>query len=172
VLYRLVRSFLFRIDPERAHALSITALRLAGGLPPLCALLRWASDPERRRPVKAFGLTFENCLGLAAGYDKDGLAWRGLAALGFGHVEIGTVTPRPQPGNPRPRVFRLREDRSLINRLGFPSRGADSVVKRLQHPRPHGLVLGVNLGKQADTPLDRAVEDYVRLMDRLAPYAD
>jgi dihydroorotate dehydrogenase len=163
---------LFRLDPELAHALSLNLLRLVGALPPLGWTVRKTLPVDRGRPVEAFGLTFANAVGLAAGYDKDAVAWRGLACLGFGHVELGTVTPRPQPGNPRPRVFRLTGERSLINRLGFPSRGAEYVARRLRPARPPGLVVGVNLGKQRETPLERAADDYELLMDRLAPAAD
>jgi dihydroorotate dehydrogenase len=122
--------------------------------------------------VSAFGLTFPNPVGLAAGYDKDARAWRALSCLGFGHVEVGTVTPEPQPGNPLPRIFRLPADRGLINRMGFPSRGADYVLPRLRGPRPGGMVLGVNIGKQKETPLERAAGDYEALIDKLAPGAD
>ena len=123
-------------------------------------------------PVRVFGLRFSNPVGLAAGYDKDGLGWRSLACLGFGHIEVGTVTPIPQPGNPRPRVFRLPEDQAVINRMGFPSRGAQFVAERLQGKRPPGLVLGVNLGKNKDTPLELAWQDYEQLVDIFAPLAD
>jgi dihydroorotate dehydrogenase len=122
--------------------------------------------------VRAFGLDFPNPVGLAAGYDKDGLGWRGLACLGFGHIELGTVTPRPQPGNIRPRLFRLVEDQALINRLGFPGRGAEFVARRLQRARPPGLVLGVNLGKNKDTPLEDAAGDYLSLVPIFAPLSD
>lgn len=159
------------MDPEGAHRLALQSMSLAADVAPLRGWIhrRFASEPS---PVRAFGLTFRNPVGLAAGYDKDGVAWRGLACLGFGHVEIGTVTPELQPGNPKPRVFRLERERSLINRLGFPSRGAEFVARRLAGPRPEGLVLGVNVGKQKATPLDRAAEDYERLIDRFAPLAD
>jgi dihydroorotate dehydrogenase len=123
-------------------------------------------------PVELFGLRFANRVGLAAGYDKDGLGWRGLARLCFGHIEIGTVTPRPQAGNPRPRLFRLPEDQALINRMGFPSRGADFVARRLRGPRPPGLILGVNLGVNRDTAMGRAAEDYIRGMQLFNPLAD
>jgi dihydroorotate dehydrogenase len=122
--------------------------------------------------VRAFGLSFPNRVGLAAGYDKDGEGWRGLAALGFGHIEVGTVTPNPQPGNPKPRVFRLIDRRSVINRMGFPGRGADYVARRLRRPRAPGLVLGVNIGKQKTTSLQDAADDYEDLMEVFAPLAD
>ena len=175
-MYRLIRPFLFRIDPETAHALTLYVLRFTGALLPLnWAISKFFNAPEK--PVLAFGLTFRNPIGLAAGYDKDAVAVRGLAALGFGHVEVGTITPCPQEGNPRPRLFRLVEDQAVINRMGFPGRGAEYVARRLlRHPgRPHGsplqnrvtrndTVIGVNLGKNIDTPLENAAEDYLSLM--------
>jgi dihydroorotate dehydrogenase len=168
--YPLLRPLLFRLDPERAHASSIAALRFAGAVPPLRALVRAALRPVDD-PVELFGLRFPNRVGLAAGYDKDARALFGLAAMGFGHLEIGTVTPRPQAGNPRPRLFRLVEDRSVVNRLGFPSQGAARVAERLRR-RPRGVVVGLNLGKQRETPLERAVDDYLSLVEAFAPLAD
>jgi dihydroorotate dehydrogenase len=145
------------------------------------------------KPVQAFGLTFRNPVGLAAGYDKDALAIRGLAALGFGHLEVGTVTPRPQPGNPSPRVFRLPEDEAVINRMGFPSRGSEFMQKQLDPSLRGGItekfiprsrkatrqainkedvILGINLGKNKDTPNEEAVLDYLALLQDFAPYSD
>ncbi|HEY3475920.1 MAG TPA: hypothetical protein VGK56_15015, partial [Anaerolineales bacterium] len=121
-----------------AHQLTIQALRFAGAFPPSRWLLTLLYKVPAR-PVHAFGLTFKNPIGLAAGYDKDALAISGLAALGVGHVEVGTVTPRPQPGNPRPRVFRLLEDQAVINRMGFPSLGSEFVQKRLNPSLRGGL---------------------------------
>lgn len=172
MLYPLTRSVLFRLDPERAHALALKAIAHAGSIPPLRAALAAQYSVKKADPVEAFGIKFPNRVGLAAGYDKDGEGWRGLSALGFGHIEIGTVTPEPQPGNPRPRVFRLPEERSVINRMGFPGRGAQWVAKRLGGSRPGGVVLGVNIGKQKSTPLEAAVDDYTTLMDVFAPLAD
>jgi len=169
-LYPLLRPLLFALDPERAHALSLLALRWMGAVPPLRALQRRAL-PRVDDPVDALGLRFPNRIGLAAGYDKDARGLWGLAALGFGHVEIGTVTPRQQPGNPRPRLFRLVEDRSVVNRLGFPSQGAAAVAARLRR-RPEDVVVGVNIGKQRETPVERAVEDYLELLETFAPLAD
>jgi dihydroorotate dehydrogenase len=161
------------MEPEKAHAATVKLMQAAGSLRPAGSLLRSAYRPAQPGvPVHAFGLTFPNPVGLAAGYDKDGLAWRGLAALGFGHIEIGTVTLRPQPGNPQPRVFRLPEDEGIINRMGFPSRGPEFVIKRLQGPKPEGLVLGVNIGKNKETPLEAAAEDYIALMRAFSPLAD
>jgi dihydroorotate dehydrogenase len=145
-------------------------LRLAGQLPPAAALLRRLYRAPQQ-PVQAFGLTFANPVGLAAGYDKDGLGWRGLACLGFGHIEIGTVTLRPQPGNPKTRLFRLPADRALINRMGFPGRGAEFVRRQLEGRKPAGLVLGVNLGKNKDTSLEEAAQEYAALARIFAPLA-
>lgn len=172
MLYDLLRPALFGLDPERAHQLSIAAMRGVGESGALRRTVSAAFRPSRSRPVEAFGLTFPNPVGLAAGYDKDGEAWRGLACLGFGHIEVGTVTPDPQPGNPAPRVFRLVEDRSLVNRMGFPGRGAAWVAERLRGAREDGVVLGVNIGKQKSTPLEEAVHDYEELIDVFAPLAD
>jgi dihydroorotate dehydrogenase len=176
-MYPLFRSLLFRLDPETAHALTLRLIRLAGQLPPVRAFLRRLfAGPAC--PVQAFGLTFANPIGLAAGYDKDGLGWHGLAILGFGHLEVGTVTPRPQEGNPKPRLFRLVEERAVINRMGFPGKGAEFIARQLRSPgglyppRPPGLVLGVNIGKNKDTPLEEAAGDYLSLVQTFAPLAD
>jgi dihydroorotate dehydrogenase len=172
-MYQQIRPFLFRLEPERAHNLTVALLRVSGALPPVAAALRTQFRPEERpASVRAFGLTFSNPVGLAAGYDKDGLAWRGLAALGFGHIEVGTVTVRPQGGNPGPRVFRIPESQAVINRMGFPNRGAEFVAHQLRGPRPKGLVLGVNIGKNKTTPLEEAAEDYTSLIHTFAPLAD
>jgi dihydroorotate dehydrogenase len=170
-MYPFFRSLLFRLPPEKAHSLSLQSIRLVGALPPVAALLRNIFAVPSKQ-VDAFGLEFDNPVGLAAGYDKDGLGWRGLAALGFGHVEVGTVTLRPQPGNPVPRLFRIPEERALINRMGFPGLGAEFVAARLKGRKPSGLVLGVNLGKNKDTPLEEAVDDYRSLCQIFAPLAD
>ncbi|MEX1248499.1 MAG: quinone-dependent dihydroorotate dehydrogenase [Anaerolineales bacterium] len=170
-MYRLLRPLLFSLDPERAHAATLRLLQLVGAIPPLARLIqRLYRAPEA--PVDLFGLRFPNRVGLAAGYDKDGLAWRGLACLGFGHIEIGTVTPRPQPGNQRQRLFRLVADNALINRLGFPSRGADFVARRLRGRRGSSLVLGVNLGINKDTSLEQAASDYAALIAIFSSLAD
>jgi dihydroorotate dehydrogenase len=263
-MYRLLRPLLFRLNPETAHALTLYVLRFTGAISPLnWAISRAFYTPPK--PVQAFGLTFRNPVGLAAGYDKDGIAVRGLAALGFGHIEIGTVTPRPQAGNPKPRVFRLVEDQAVINRMGFPGKGAEFVEQQLKahviarrsactsaagtgersvaEPKtdeaissqqgivhldlqqvqvspppsttlpglappvpasgrlaPAGsrpergagragraaarndmrvmvgqsptIIVGVNLGKNKDTPLENAAEDYLSLMRTFAPLAD
>lgn len=171
-MYPLLRPLLFRLDPERAHTLTLYVLRFTGQFAPLRFFVnKYFESPPK--PVTAFGLTFRNPVGLAAGYDKDGLAARGLAALGFGHLELGTVTPRPQPGNPKPRVFRLPEDRAVINRMGFPGLGADFLHHQLSFSRPLSpVILGINLGKNKDTPNEEAARDYLVLYDRFASLAD
>lgn len=194
--YSLIRPLLFHLDPETAHQLTLVLLRAAGKFFPSRELLR-ALYFAPSKPVRVFGLDFLNPVGLAAGYDKDGIAIHGLAALGFGHIEIGTVTPLPQSGNPRPRLFRLVEDEAVINRLGFPGRGAVFVQGRLRPSttdawpkhllglpgkqqarmksvRKYGsyLKLGVNIGRNKNTPNDQAIMDYLALLQNFAPYAD
>src|SRR5688572_427966 len=170
-MYLLLHALLFRLDPETAHQFTLQLLRI-GGIEPVYSILRTLySFPSK--PVQAFGLTFKNPVGLAAGYDKNAVAIKGLSALGFGHVEVGTVTPKPQPGTPRPRAFRLLEDEAVINRMGFPSQGAKSVRNQLSViGNWRSVIVGVNLGKNKDTPLDIAAEDYVSLMKTFAPLAD
>jgi len=169
-----MRPLWFRMDPELAHGVAATGLRLLGQLGPVTAMLR------RRRqaagePVEVMGLRFPNAVGLAAGFDKNGELWGGAAALGFGHVEIGTVTPQRQPGNDRPRLFRHPPARAVINRMGFNNDGVEAVAARLRAAgamRKRPLILGANLGKGRTTPLDRAVEDYVHGFQALADYVD
>jgi dihydroorotate dehydrogenase len=172
-VYSVFRPFLFRLDPETAHHLTLQLIRMAGIIPPSRWLLQGLFHaPEK--PVELFGLRFKNPVGLAAGYDKDGVALRGLSALGFSHLEIGTVTARPQLGNPKPRVFRLVEDQAVINRMGFPGEGAAQVEERLTSTarRPGSTILGLNLGKNKDTPLEEAANDYIALMKVFFTLAD
>lgn len=171
-MYKVLRPFLFRLEPEIAHQLTLQALCMAGSFPLSNWLLRQLYRVPAK-PVQAFGLTFRNPVGLAAGYDKDGVAIHGLAALGFGHVEIGTVTPKLQPGNPKPRVFRLVEDEAVINRMGFPGKGMEYVSKQLSVRSDQlSVVVGVNLGKNKDTPLEESANDYIELMRRFMFPAD
>ncbi len=172
--YALARPALFRLEPERAHELVLRLLSLANSAPALVpAARRLLRVDDPRLAVEAFGLRFPNAIGLAAGLDKNGVALVAWAALGFGHVEVGTVTPRPQPGQPRPRVFRLPRERALINRMGFPSEGAEVVARRLaSRPRGLGVVVGGNVGKAATTPLDRAADDYREAAEKLLPHVD
>lgn len=164
-MYSLARPALFALDPEHAHSFTLGGLQRAA---PLARRLYGDHVPADRRTI--MGLCFPNPVGLAAGLDKDGACIDGLAALGFGFLELGTVTPRPQPGNPRPRLFRLPAHRALINRLGFNNQGVDALVRRLQASRFRG-VLGVNIGKNFDTPLAKAVDDYRHCLARVYPYA-
>jgi dihydroorotate dehydrogenase len=157
-LYRLARPLLFSLDPETAHR---ATLRLLDFSP-----LQSAFD----RPVRAMGLTFPNPVGLAAGLDKDAAHIDGLARLGFGFLEVGTVTPRPQPGNPAPRLFRLKERQALINRFGFNNVGIDAFLANLSRARWRGI-LGVNIGKNADTPPERAADDYALCLEKAYPKA-
>jgi dihydroorotate dehydrogenase len=164
---QLYRYGLSRLDPEDAHALALRGLaaaeRLPGGRPALRTL---APPPDDRLRLRVWNLPFANPIGVAAGLDKQGVAIEALLALGFGHVEVGTVTLRPQAGNPRPRVWRVPEQGGVVNAMGFPSAGAAAVRNRLLPLRPPGIV-GVNIGKNADTPLDRASDDYVALVEAL-----
>ena len=172
-LYPKIRSLIFKMTPKQAHESTIAMLRLGGSMAFSRAILRAYFKTQNPGPkVEAFGLTFANPLGLASGYDKDGLGWRGLSTLGFGHLELGTVTPRPQPGNPEPRSFRLVEDEAVINRMGFPNRGSDFVKQRMKFRKPKGLILGMNIGKNKVTPNEEAVQDYVSLLKDFASLAD
>lgn len=171
--YHAIRPLLFQLEPERAHRMTMALLRLGGGFLPARLLLSACFRPPGAQPgVQAFGLTFPNPVGMAAGFDKDAQALHGLACLGFGHIEVGTVTPRPQPGNPKPRIFRLVEDRAIINRMGFNNQGAERMAKRLQNQRMKGVILGVNIGKNKTTPPEEAALDYLSLLDTFAPLAD
>lgn len=162
-MYRLARSIGFRLDPERAHRIALRALRVRSLLP--------ARRPAAS-PVEVMGLRFPNRVGLAAGYDKDATSWRALASLGFGHVEVGTVTPQPQQGNPPPRLHRLPEHGALVNHLGFPSQGSEAVARRIGGERPGGVVLGLSIGPNAHTPAPARLDDYAFLVRRFAPLAD
>ena len=172
-MYQILRPLLFRLDPERAHQITLKLLRVAGASPVSRFVLRMMYSQDRQGlGVNLFGLKFPNPVGLAAGYDKDGLGMTGLACLGFGHIELGTVTPNPQLGNPRPRIFRLQEDQALINRMGFPNAGAAVLHRRLRRKKPTNTVIGVNIGKGGDTPIEDAVEDYVGLLRMFYALAD
>lgn len=168
----IFRPALFRLAPETAHQLTLNMIGLAGKIPPIRTAITRYFSPQSSQPVQAFGLTFPNAVGLAAGYDKDAQSIAGLSALGFGHIEVGTITPRPQRGNPKPRVFRLVEDQGVINRMGFPGRGADACIHHLSNTPPTGAILGINIGKNKDTPLGQAAGDYTSLIEQLAPFAD
>ena len=161
-MYSLARPFLFCLDAEKAHDLGLAALESAyrTGLNPLLA-----SRPAPL-PTRVFGIDFPNPVGLAAGLDKNAAHIDALAALGFGFIEVGTVTPRPQPGNPKPRMFRLPEHEAVINRLGFNNGGVDALLRNVEKAKFSG-VLGINIGKNKDTPNERAVDDYLHCLDRV-----
>ena len=166
-MYDLIRPFLFCLDAERAHGAGLLGLE-AGyrtGLAPLLARRR------ARLPTKAFGIEFPNPVGCAAGLDKNGEHIDALMALGFGFVEIGTTTPRPQPGNPKPRMFRLADKQAIINRLGFNNLGVDALVRNVEKARREGI-LGINIGKNKDTPNENAADDYIYCLERVFALAD
>ena len=182
VPYALARPFLFGLDPETAHDITLHALARLQGTP-----LQWAYCNGRvDDPVQLAGLTFPNRVGLAAGLDKNARCIDGLGAMGFGFVEVGTVTPRPQSGNPKPRMFRLPKANALINRLGFNNHGLDAFIANVQRSalykerqkansrsdRPAPMLLGLNIGKNATTPIEQATQDYLTCLDGVYPYAD
>ena len=167
-MYHFARPFLFGLDAEHAHGLGLKAMELAyrTGTNPLLA------KKVEPLPTKAFGLTFPNPVGLAAGLDKNGAHIDALLALGFGFVEIGTVTPRAQSGNPKPRMFRLPQHKAVINRLGFNNDGVDALVANVQRARRKNGLLGINIGRNKDTSNDRAASDYLYCLERVYPLAD
>jgi dihydroorotate dehydrogenase len=174
---RFVRPALFTLDPEVAHERAVEALALLSMVAPLRRMLELATQlpAGRARPIECLGLQFPNAVGLAAGFDKNGVAWRAAAALGFGHVEVGTVTLLRQPGNERPRVFRYPPEEAVINRMGFNNDGAETVARRLARLTPPGarrIPVGINLGKSRAAPLDRAAQDYLGSFELLADHAD
>ncbi len=169
---KLIRPAMFRLDPERAHDLGMQALKTGlahrfSGEAPDEGFLRQAFGP-----IKIFGLTFKNPIGLAAGFDKNGIAIQPLSMLGFGSIEVGTVTLEPQPGNPKPRIFRLPQQNALINRLGFNNDGAAVVAERLKNITKGNCVIGVNIGKNKDVSNEYAIENYESSFELLSPLAD
>ncbi len=171
-VYDLVKPALFSLPPETAHGATHRLLRTVQGTPIETALRDRYVVSDPRLEVEAFGLTFPVPVGVAAGFDKNAEVPRSLTALGFGHVEIGGVTAEEQPGNPRPRLFRLREDRALINRMGFNNHGADRIGRRLDEEPHPGVPLGVNIGKSKTTPLEDAPADYRYTYERVADAGD
>ncbi len=164
--YSLARPLLFALDAEHAHELTLGALDRAAR----SGALRLVTGCPVDDPVEVMGLRFRNRVGLAAGLDKNGAHVDALAAMGFGFIEVGTVTPRPQPGNPKPRMFRLPQREALINRMGFNNAGVDAFVANLRRARSRG-VLGLNIGKNADTPIERALDDYLLCLERVYEHA-
>ena len=170
VPYPLTRSFLFGLDAETAHDLTLGTLARIQHTP----LIRAVAQPRVDDPVTVAGLRFPNRIGLAAGLDKNGRCIDGLAAMGFGFIEVGTVTPKAQPGNPKPRIFRLPQARALINRLGFNNDGLDAFLANVKRARFRGRggILGLNIGKNAATPIENAVDDYLIGLEGVFPHAD
>ena len=169
--YALARPFLFGLDPERAHELTLDSLARLQNTPAQCL---W-QQTRVSDPVTLAGLRFPNRIGLAAGLDKNGRCVDGLGAMGFGHIEVGTVTPKAQPGNPKPRMFRIPARQALINRMGFNNQGLAAFVANVQRAksfRAAGGVLGLNIGKNAATPIEHAVDDYLLGLDGVYPHAD
>ena len=165
-MYSLLRPLFFQLDAEKAHHAGLAALNTAYklGLMPLIA------QPVTGKPVEIMGIKFPNAVGLAAGLDKNGACIDALAALGFGFIEIGTVTPRPQPGNPKPRLFRIPEAQAIINRMGFNNDGVEQLIRNVQNASYKG-VLGINIGKNFDTPIERAADDYLTCLSAVYPHA-
>ena len=166
-MYHYIRDLLFRLDAETSHELSLDTLGAAERL----RLLGLFAPEVPSAPQEVMGITFDNPVGLAAGLDKNGDFFNALGALGFGFVEIGTITPRPQPGNPQPRLFRIPEAQAIINRMGFNNKGVDHLVAQVKNRRYKG-VLGINIGKNATTPVENAVDDYLICLRKVYDYAD
>lgn len=162
-MYKLIRPLIFTLDPEKAHDLAIKALKVRGKV--------GCTGSTKQLPTKVMGLDFANPVGLAAGLDKNGEAIDGLASQGFGFLEIGTVTPRPQSGNPKPRLFRLPEAEAIINRMGFNNQGVDYLIANVKAKKYKGI-LGINIGKNFDTPVEQAEKDYLICLEKVYPYAD
>ncbi|MBN8736766.1 MAG: quinone-dependent dihydroorotate dehydrogenase [Xanthomonadales bacterium] len=165
-MYATLRPLLFALEAESAHGLTLYAL----GVAQRSELMRWVAQPPAALPMRVFGIDFPNPVGLAAGLDKNGAHLDALGALGFGFIEIGTVTPRPQPGNPKPRLFRLPEHEAIINRMGFNNDGVDALVRNVESAKWRG-VLGINIGRNKDTPNERAADDYLACLERVYPLA-
>lgn len=170
MIYSLFKNLLFQIDPETAHHQTMQLLRLTMNSP-LKSLLHVSTQDLNLKPVSFAGLSFPHPVGLAAGFDKDGLLYPHWSAFGFSFAELGTVTPRPQAGNPKPRLFRLKEDRAIINRMGFNNQGAKALAHVLSAHKPD-CIIGGNIGKNKDTPNAEALQDYMLCMDALAPVVD
>jgi dihydroorotate dehydrogenase len=169
----LLKPFLFLITPEKAHHLTMSLAKIGFSIPILGSLLQsYYSVKDKRLERNLFGLKFENPVGLAAGFDKDGKYFRTMSKLGFGFIELGTVTPKPQIGNPQPRLFRLKEDEAIINRMGFNNEGVGALVERLKAGKPKNLIIGGNIGKNKVTPNEKASEDYTYAFEQLFPYVD
>lgn len=172
-MYKILKPLLFLFSPEKAHHFTILLARIAFALPLIGGIMErffQVKDPRLERNL--FGLNFENPVGLAAGFDKDGKYFDLMAKLGFGFIEVGTVTPKAQEGNPQPRLFRLKEDKAIINRMGFNNEGVEALVERLKKGKPRHLIIGGNIGKNKNTPNENAADDYTYAFEQLFPYVD
>jgi dihydroorotate dehydrogenase len=173
-VYKLfIKPLFFLLPPEKAHYLTIFLLKLTLAIPVVNSIFKSlykVKDDRLKRNL--FGLTFENPVGLAAGFDKEGKYYEAMSSLGFGFIEVGTVTPKGQPGNPQPRLFRLPKDQALINRMGFNNEGMDALAERLKKKRPKNLIIGGNIGKNKATPNENATDDYVLCFEKLFPLVD
>lgn len=170
-MYSIIRPLFFLLSPERAHYLAMDLLSLGLKIPVISFLIRQTFKPKKGTNAPLLGINFPNTVGLAAGFDKDARWLHALKELGFGFVEVGTVTPLPQAGNPKPRLFRLKKDRALINRMGFNNQGLDAMVERLKK-RPEGLIVGGNIGKNKATPNENAADDYIKCFSAIYDYVD
>lgn len=170
-MYGILRSFLFMLPPEKAHYLAMDLLSAGLKLPLIKGIIRRQYTANTRHPISFLGIHFPNPIGLAAGFDKDARWLHSLKNLGFGFVEVGTVTPLSQSGNPKPRLFRLKKDLALINRMGFNNQGIDAMVQRLKN-RPQGLIVGGNIGKNKVTPNEKAIDDYRICFEKIYPWVD
>lgn len=172
-MYNLLKPFLFLFQPEKAHHLTIVLARIGFNIPIIGWLLKnYYKVEDKSLERELFGLTFKNPVGLAAGFDKDGKYFRLMANLGFGFIEVGTVTPKPQVGNPQPRLFRLKGDEAIINRMGFNNEGVEALVERLKKGKPKNLIVGGNIGKNKVTPNENAADDYTYAFEQLFPFVD
>jgi len=170
-MYHLIKIFLFLLPPEKAHEVALNLIGVGLKTPVLGGILRNSFNSGKQKGIEFAGIKFPNVIGLAAGFDKDAKHLALWKQLGFGHVEVGTVTPKAQPGNPKPRLFRLVSDQAIINRMGFNNEGVDGMVERLKY-RPENLIVGGNIGKNKDTPNDAAIEDYRICFEKLYDYVD
>lgn len=170
-MYQIIRFILFLMSPERAHEVALNLMEAAFRIPIFNTLMRLYVKPVSAKPIEFAGIKFPNIVGLAAGFDKDAKHLSLWKDLGFGHVEVGTVTPLGQPGNPKPRLFRLVNDQAVINRMGFNNSGIDAMVERLKK-RPKGLIVGGNIGKNKETPNELAEDDYIVCFEKIYDHVD
>lgn len=168
-----IKPFLFLFSAEKAHHLTIRLLKITLAIPIVGYLFKKSLElKDDRLKREVFGLTFENPVGLAAGFDKDGKSYHAMSSMGFGFIELGTVTPKPQDGNPQPRLFRVKKDEGIINRMGFNNEGVHALVERLKKGKPKNVIIGGNIGKNKVTPNEKAEEDYAYCFEVLFPYVD